>query len=114
MRTISTKNRISKKYHKCDLCGMLINPGELYNLQVQVDQGEMYALKAHLSCIDIAKKLDMWDNADDGLTLDIFQESINEEYNSILKSKGFKGVGLTFSQILDYVKTFHLSSLINK
>ena len=66
MNVISTKNKKANKFHKCDLCGLLINHGEVYNSQVIADGGDIYTFKAHLSCIDIAKKLDMFDNTDDG------------------------------------------------
>lgn len=87
MKTISTTERKARKQHMCNYCGLPIEIGETYELQVNINEGELYSWKSHLSCNDIASELDMYDNCDDGLTGETFREYIQEEYRNIMHTE---------------------------
>lgn len=113
METISTVKRKARKQHKCDFCGLPIQIGETYELQINSSEGTLYSWKSHLSCNEIAGKLDMYDYCDDGLDGEGFKENIRTEYqyimqskfNEIYESKDFSFP--TFSEQLDFVKKHH-------
>jgi hypothetical protein len=80
----------AKKEHKCDFCGGLIREGENYMNSTYVYDG-IYDWKNHLNCDYIANKLDMYNQSsdwgDEGLTGDMFQEIIREEYYTLISDK---------------------------
>ena len=113
MITLSNKKRKARKQHVCDFCGLLIEVGTIYELQVNISEGILYSWKSHLSCNEIAGELDMFDDWDDGLTGEGFKEYIQEEYRSIMctnfneiyESKDFSYPN--FSEQLEFVKKHH-------
>ena len=100
MQTLDRKIRVAKKVHKCDLCGLRIDVGEKYDWQKNVHDGMLYELKVHLSCLELASKLNMFEECDDGLTGDDFIEFVEQEYPSSV-------AGVKFSDVLNFVKEKH-------
>lgn len=85
METISYATETkSIKEHSCDFCGFKINTGEIYMKSTHKHEGEIYDWKTHKYCSDLAERLKMYDNADEGVTQDIFQETINCEHDDLL------------------------------
>jgi len=113
MQTLSIEKPKAKKQHKCDFCGLIIEVGEVYELQKNASEGTLYSWKSHLSCNEIASKLDMFDNCDEGVTGEDFKEYIREEYQNIMISK-FNEIYESrdfsfpiFEEQLSFVKTHH-------
>ena len=100
MRTLDRKIRVAKKEHRCDLCGFKIATGEKYDWQKNVYDGMLYEFKMHLSCLELASKLNMFEECDDGLTSDDFAEFVAQEYPSSV-------TGLKFRDVLNFVKEKH-------
>jgi len=77
MEVLSTVTRKAKKEHSCDYCGQKISIGETYENQTNVHDG-LYHWKSHLSCVEIARKLKMFENCwyDEGVTAEHFQETV--------------------------------------
>lgn len=100
MQTLDRKIRVAKKVHKCDLCGFKIATGEKYDWQKNVHDGMLYELKAHLSCLELASKLNMFEGCDEGITGDDFIEFVKQEYPSSV-------AGVKFSDVLNFVKEKH-------
>ena len=84
MTILDERHRISRKEHRCDFCGFVIEKGIKYHWQKLVDGGVLYECKAHTSCRSLAEKMDMFREADDcgesGVDMDFFRESVSEEY----------------------------------
>ena len=110
METLSTVKRKARKQHKCDFCGLPIQIGETYELQINSSEGTLYSWKSHLSCNEIAVKLDMYDSCDDGLDCEGFKENIRTGYQDIMLSKFIEKFDSKefryppFSEQLDFVK----------
>lgn len=100
MQTLDRKIRVAKKLHRCDLCGLWIEVGEKYDWQKNVHDRELYEFKMHLSCLELASKLDMFDEFDGGLTSDDFVEFVSQEYPDIT-------TGLKWRDVLQFVKDKH-------
>lgn len=80
MEQISDTIKSARKEHKCNLCEGIIKVGESYSHQVNKENGAPYTFKTHLKCGEIASKLDMFADCDDGLTAYDFYNNICEEY----------------------------------
>lgn len=117
MHILSTKTQKAKKQHSCDYCYNKINIGELYQYSAIVNCGDFYAFKNHISCQKIAEHLKMFEQDEvryEGLTSDNFQETICEEYYSIMKkclkdvftSKEFKipSFNIQLNFVINYYK----------
>lgn len=100
MITLDRKIRVAKKEHECDLCGFKIGVGEKYDWQKNVFDGDLYEFKMHLSCLELAQKLNMFEGRDDGLTGDDFAEFVEQEYPASVS-------GIKFREVLDFVKNKH-------
>lgn len=78
-----TKTVKARKEHVCGWCAGIIKKNELYQVQILKD-GDIYAWKNHVKCKEIAIKLKMFKELHgDGLTSEMFQENIIEEYKTI-------------------------------
>ena len=107
MEVLDRKNRVAKKEHTCDLCGFKIATGEKYDWQKNVHDGMLYEFKMHLSCLELASKLNMFEQCDDGVTGDDFIEFVAQEYPESIK-------GLKFRDVLNFVKEKHnINSCLN-
>jgi len=103
----------ARKQHRCNFCSYKIEKGSTYLRTTLKNDGELYTWKAHDLCNEISNKLKMYDDCDEGLTTDMFQYEIINEYQNITNYKGhsFKE---PFIFYLNVVLNHHLSTqLIN-
>lgn len=92
----------SKKEHTCDFCIEKIEKGKVYNSDTISHGDEFYTWKTHLKCAIIANKLTMYEDSQDGVTSDEFQDYITEEFKR-MHEEGFKLP--SFQERLNYVCT---------
>lgn len=59
---IEDLKRKARKDHKCDFCGLTIKSKSIYRNCTVVDNGSVYKWKTHLSCDELAEKLNMYAN----------------------------------------------------
>lgn len=78
------KETKARKEHTCDFCSNKIREGEFYIKSTHVYDGQVYDWKTHKHCAEIAHRLKMYDNCDEGVTQDYFMESINCEHNDLM------------------------------
>lgn len=67
-------------------CCQQIERGTTYLKSTHKCDGDVYTFKTHNHCADIASKLKMYDNCDEGLTTEGFLENIKNEYQEIMSS----------------------------
>lgn len=72
------------KEHKCDFCAEKIRIGETYRKSTHKLDGDIYDWKTHKHCAEIASKLRMYDDADEGVSGDDFQEHISQEFFDLM------------------------------
>ncbi len=85
METLSyTKEVKAIKEHRCDFCSDKIRVGETYTTSTHKADGSIYDWKTHKHCSDIAHRLKMYEDCDEGLTTDGFQESIHNAHDDLL------------------------------
>lgn len=77
MITIRNSKPKARKIHKCNFCLQAIEKGIVYHNQVNIYDGELYEWKTHSKCSEVADKLKMFDDADEGVGSDDFWEHIN-------------------------------------
>jgi len=88
METISYNKEVkAKKDHRCNFCGEKIKAGEIYETSTHKQDGTIYDWKTHKHCSDIASRLKLYDDCEEGLSEDGFQESIHSEYFDLLVVK---------------------------
>lgn len=88
METIAYASEVkASKEHRCDFCSEKIAQGETYLKSTHKMDGNVYDWKTHKYCGEIATKLKMYDNADEGVTQDIFMETISEEHYALLTNR---------------------------
>lgn len=84
METLQYPTEIkAKKEHKCDFCLEPIQKGSIY-LKSVYKYDDIFSWKNHLCCSEIASKLKMYDDCDEGVTTDDFIESIKDQYSKIM------------------------------
>jgi len=76
----------AKKEHSCNFCGEKIKVAEIYVKSTHVFDGQIYDWKSHKNCDYISNRLEMYKNAEDGVTDNIFVDWISEEHDSILEN----------------------------
>lgn len=109
MDTLCTKIQKAKKDHKCNFCGFVIPKGT--NYQYQAIKGDyFYTWKSHLRCLDIAGKLKMWNDCDEGVTEEDFYEIIKEEFHKLQTTEDY--IIPDFKGQLDFVCNEH--KLLNR
>ena len=77
-----TKTKAIKE-HRCNFCYQKILKGSIYVKSVW-KADSIYAWKTHNHCADIATKLKMYEDSDDGVDSDAFSEHIKNEYQNII------------------------------
>jgi len=83
MEILKDKLVKARKSHICFFCGQKISKGEIYNYHVNTSDG-LVVIKLHKDCKEISIKLDMYDHCDEGLTPDLFWDSIGEAYREMI------------------------------
>ena len=78
---IKELNPVARKPHKCMYCGCTIEPGTRYERQTLKYDGTIYDWICHEECSHVANILDMFDQVDDGLSGDDFNELLNDYIN---------------------------------
>lgn len=72
------------KEHSCNFCAEKITKGETYLKSTHKYDGEVYDWKTHKHCAELAERLKMYDDADEGVTDDFFQETIHCVHDDLL------------------------------
>lgn len=73
----------ANKDHRCDYCCGAIKKSTRYYKSVH-KYDDIYDWKTHQYCADIADKLKMYDDVDEGLGAERFCDNIREEYQQIM------------------------------
>ena len=107
METLSDSKPKARKDHKCNFCHGVIRKGTLYHSQTNVYDGSIYTWKTHSHCGEIASKLKMYDDCDEGVTDDVFNEFIRDEYHTLMRDKIDDASVKTFLQMLQFVCKSH-------
>lgn len=85
METLSYQKEVkANKEHRCDFCFDKIKKGETYCTSTHKQDGEVYTWKTHKYCSEIASRLKMYDDCDEGVTADDFQETIHSKYFDLM------------------------------
>jgi hypothetical protein len=85
METLSYQEEVkANKEHRCDFCFDKIKKGETYCTSTHKQDGEVYTWKTHKYCSEIASRLKMYDDCDEGVTADDFQETIHSKYFDLM------------------------------
>lgn len=85
METISYQKEVkANKEHRCNFCCEKIRQGETYVTSTHKQDGTVYDWKTHKHCSEIADRLKMYEDCDEGLTDEGFQESIYSEYFDLM------------------------------
>ncbi len=95
------------KEHNCDFCSEKISVGSIYIKSIHKMDGRIYSFKTHTYCARLAETLKMYDHADEGVTGEIFMETVSEvHYDLIIKQfpAGEIGKYTDILQQLRYVK----------
>jgi len=88
METLTDPKEVKAiKEHSCNFCGTRINIGEIYIKSTHKHDGEVYDWKTHKYCAEIAMRLKMYDDADEGITMDCFMETIDCKHDDLLISQ---------------------------
>lgn len=88
METLTYQHEVkAKKEHSCNFCGFKINVGEAYMKSTHKFDGDVYDWKTHKHCAEIAGRLKMYDDADEGVTGDAFCETIHCVHDDLLIDK---------------------------
>jgi hypothetical protein len=85
METISYQKEVkANKDHRCNFCGEKIRKDETYLTSTHKQDGSVYDWKTHKHCSEIANRLNMYEDCDEGLTEDGFQETIHCVHDDLL------------------------------
>lgn len=87
METLQISNPKARKEHRCDYCNGKIEKGEKYQNSTHVHD-DLYTWKAHLSCQELAEKMEMFKDCPDGVTEGDFSDFVNDYYFDFLKDEG--------------------------
>lgn len=78
------KETKARKEHGCNFCSFKISEGEVYIKSTHVYDGQVYDWKTHKHCAEIANRLKMYDDCDEGLTQDDFMETIHCVHDDLM------------------------------
>jgi hypothetical protein len=85
MRTISYDEQVkANKDHVCSFCGEKIYKGDTYNKSTHEYDGSVYDWKTHKHCADIAQRLNMYEQCEEGVTQDDFIEFVSNKHDDLL------------------------------
>lgn len=105
METISDQKEVkANKDHRCDFCYERIRQGEIYVTSTHKQDGTIYNWKTHTHCSVIASRLKMYDDRDEGLSADGFQESIHSEYLDLHITKFSEQDAQKYSDIIQQLR----------
>jgi hypothetical protein len=99
---LKSKTMVAKKRHWCEWCGKHIEPGETYDYEAQIFEGDFVTMKAHTSCNRLIQKL--WAagdyNDDEGIAPYEFQDIVRDEW----RDAHDKGATATWPDMLEWCK----------
>jgi len=72
------------KEHRCNFCCEKIKKGETYMKSTHKQDGTVYDWKTHKHCSEIVDRLKMYDDCDEGVTMDDFTETIHCKHDDLL------------------------------
>lgn len=75
---LENRRKISRKTHRCDLCGMQIQKGETYDYQRLIFDGTFYEFHSHCACSRVSSAIWNYVDPDDGMDEDQFQDGCQE------------------------------------
>ena len=105
METISYQKEVkANKEHRCNFCCEKIRQGETYVTSTHKQYGTVYDWKTHKHCSEIASRLKMYDDCDEGLTEEGFQETIHSEYFDLLVTKFSKEDVTKYSDVIQQLR----------
>jgi hypothetical protein len=88
MTTITYPTDIkANKEHRCCFCGEMIRAGETYRKSTHEQDGSLYDWKTHKHCAELATRMKMYDDCDEGVSEEDFTESVREKYFDIVLSE---------------------------
>lgn len=109
---IKSEQRTARKTHRCNYCCLPILPGTTYDVSTISYDGGLYKWKSHLDCIEVADKLDMYSQCDEGVTDEDFHEYVNNEYDRIIaEDESLDSHINDFAYRLMIVKNYHEISI---
>ena len=84
MEVISDSKRKARKNHNCDLCGGIINNGEMYDCQFNKNCGDVYSFKSHEKCSSIMDFTFEFADHTEGYNSDDFHDCCQEICNTFV------------------------------
>lgn len=99
--------RKATREHVCNFCSEKITLGKTYLKSTHKNDGGIYDFKTHVHCAELATRLKMYDDADEGVTDEIFSETVSEEYYSLITEIFTRDESILYRDVLQelrYVK----------
>lgn len=105
IETLKSQTEVkANKEHRCNFCGNKISIGELYIKSTHIGDGDLYDWKTHWYCNELANKLKMYEDADDGVTDEMFQETIHTTHDDLLISMFPKEDTKKYSDVIQQLR----------
>ena len=105
METLMQPSEIkAKKEHRCDFCAEKILKGDKYIKSTHKDVGYLYDWKTHDYCAELASKMNMYDDVDEGLTQDMFMENVSDAHYCLLTDRFARDECEKYSDILKQLR----------
>ena len=98
-----TKTKAIKE-HRCNFCGEKIYKGDTYIKSTHKNEGEVYDWKTHDRCSELADKMKMYEDADEGVSQEIFMENVSEEHYCLLTDRFAEDEKKKYSDILKQLR----------
>lgn len=103
------KQTKARKEHRCNFCNYKIRVGETYEKATYAYDGRVYDWKTHNRCSKLANRLNLYDDVDEGVTMDYFMDAVSETYKDIWIDKIPKDLRSELSDLmrqLEYVNFY--------
>jgi hypothetical protein len=114
METLSYQKEVkANKEHRCNFCCEKIRQGEIYCTSTHKHDGEVYTWKTHTHCSEMADRLKMYEDCDEGVTGDDFQETIHSKYFDLILSQFTKEDIKKYSDVIqEFRKVYFKNKLM--
>lgn len=108
MPTTISQNKVKARIeHRCSWCYQKIQVGEVYDRSFNVFDGDAYTFKNHLFCMEVANRLQMFDDCGyEGLSDTDFQESIYWAYKDTMLEKDKNAFSGTRDEMPEFIDQF--------
>lgn len=85
METLSSpKETKARVQHYCDFCNEKISINETYLKSTHVNDSSIYDWKTHKHCNKLAQTLNMYEQCDEGVTMDDFMGFVSNKHDDLL------------------------------